>query len=251
MKLEDFLKATDAALKTVYERDIDLIGLKANERAIAHRFAVYLESSFEGKDVDCEYNRYGGELGPQQLPGIEKCKEGKEMDWIIPDIIIHARKSRGKENLAVFEIKAGTNLDDCDKLKLQGMTSKNGQFKYDFGMGVEFYSDHCNRFLFIEGKQQGEPVRSDTSQGKAGGKSSEVRAKGLDSKSKAAIEERAHAVALAEAARSKIDDLSPEMAVQRYDFLKSRPIIELSESEYAERLALAERLSQILKGQRK
>ena len=261
MELDDFLRATEDALRTVYERDIDLVGLKASERAIAHRFAVYLESSFTEMSVDCEYNQYGEELGPKQLPGIETCIERKETGWIIPDILIHVRNSKDGENLAVFEIKSGSELDDCDRLKLQGMTSKDGWFKYDFGMGVEFYADHCNRLLFVDGKQQTESIslstmrlldmRLDTSQESKNEEPPKSGAEGLAARSRAALEERARALALAEEAKRKIEGLPPETAVERYNFLKSKSITELTESEYAERLALAESLSQILKGQRK
>ena len=251
MEPDDFLKATEDALRTVYERDIDLVGLKANERAVAHRFAVYLESSFAEMNVDCGYNQYGEELSSKQLPGTEKCVETKDADWIIPDILIHVRKSQDGGNLAVLEVKSGSELDDCDKLKLQGMTSKDGRFKYDFGMGVEFYPDHCIRLLFIDGKQQAESMRLDTSQYSKNEMLSKAGAGGLAARSRAMIEERERALALEEEAKGKIQGLPPEVAVERYNFLKGKSITELTESEYAERLALAESLSQILKGQRK
>jgi len=247
MELDDFLKATEDAVRSVYETDIDLVGSKANGRAITHRFAVYLEPSFPDMNVDCEYNPSGEELSPKQLPGIEKCKEGKETDWIIPDILIHVRKSEDEDNLAVFEIKSGSELDECDRLKLMGMTSESGPFKYDFGLGVEFYPDHCDRLLFIDGKQQGEPIRS-------GWASERLSSAGVGrpaSGSGATMEERADVVSLDNDARRKIEGLAPEMAVERYEILKDKPITELTESEYAERLVLAERLSEILKKRHK
>jgi hypothetical protein len=252
MESDYFLKVTEDALRTVYERDIDLIGPKANERAVAHRLAVYLEPSFEGMNVDCEYNWYGEELGPKQLPGIGNCSEGKETDWIVPDILIHARKSKDEGNLAVFEIKSGSKLDDCDKLKLEGMTSKNGRFRYDYGVGVEFYTDHCDRLMFVDGKQLGELMRLDASQWKATEGSSSAGAEGgLAARSRGAMEERANAIRLENEAKSRIEGLSPEMAVERYNYLKGRSITELTEAEYAERLVLAEKLSEILKDKRK
>jgi hypothetical protein len=251
MELDDFLKATEVAVRGVFESDIDLIDSKANEEAIAHRFAVYLESSFPEMNVDCEYNRYGEELSPEQLPGIEKCKEGKETGWIIPDILVHVRKSKEEDNLAVFEIKSGSELDECDKLKLMGMTMKSGRFKYDFGMGVEFYPDHCDRLLFVDGEQQGEPIRSDGSQTWASKRVSKVGGGGPGSGSRAKIEENADVVSLDKAARKKIQGLTPDMAVKLYDNLNDKLITELTDSEYAERLVLAERMSEILRNRRK
>jgi hypothetical protein len=251
MESDGFLKATDDAVKGVYENDLELVDSKADERAIAHRFAVYLESSFPEMNVDCEYNRYGEEPSPEQLPGIEECKEGKESGWIIPDILVHVRKSKDGDNLAVFEIKSGSELDECDKLKLMGMTSRSGRSRYDFGMGVEFYPDHCDRLLFIDGKQQGEPIRSDASQDWTSKRLSNVGEGGPGSGSRATIEENADIVSLDKAARKKIQGLTPDMAAELYDNLKDKSITELTDSEYAERLVLAEKLSEILRKRRK
>ncbi len=154
MEQADFLAKVDEAIRKVYENDRDLIDLKANERAIAHRLAVYLEETDSGKTVDCEYNRYGSVTDPKALPGVEHCKEDKETDWIIPDILIHMRRSEDKNNLAVFEIKSNSKLDECDKKKLAGLTLKSGNFKYDFGLGIGFYKAHFTRLLFVDGKPQ-------------------------------------------------------------------------------------------------
>jgi hypothetical protein len=41
--------------------------------------------------------------------------------------------------------------------------------------------------------------------------------------------------------KKKLDSLTPEMAEQRYNYLQSRPIGELTDAEYDERLELAQR----------
>jgi hypothetical protein len=46
-----------------------------------------------------------------------------------------------------------------------------------------------------------------------------------------------------EEVKKKVDVLSPKMAEERYDYLLSRPISDLTDAEYAERLALVERLT--------
>ena len=51
--------------------------------------------------------------------------------------------------------------------------------------------------------------------------------------------------ALEEEATKKLDGFTRQMAEERYDYLSSRPISELTDAEYEERLALAERLSEI------
>ncbi len=45
-------------------------------------------------------------------------------------------------------------------------------------------------------------------------------------------------------AKKKLDGLTPQMAEERYDYLSKRPISELTDAEYEERLALAEKLSE-------
>ncbi|MGP8125890.1 MAG: nuclear transport factor 2 family protein [Nitrososphaerales archaeon] len=45
-------------------------------------------------------------------------------------------------------------------------------------------------------------------------------------------------------AKKKLDGLTPQMAEERYDYLSRRPISELTDAEYEERLALAEKLSE-------
>jgi hypothetical protein len=49
---------------------------------------------------------------------------------------------------------------------------------------------------------------------------------------------------LEEEAKKKLDGLTPQMAEERYNYLSGRPISELTDAEYEERLALAEKLSE-------
>jgi len=41
--------------------------------------------------------------------------------------------------------------------------------------------------------------------------------------------------------KKKVDSLTPQMAEQRYNYLQNKPIGELTDEEYDERLALAQR----------
>ena len=153
MNRQNFLSNVDLAVRNVYKYDRDLLELQANERALAHRLAVYIEPLFKGHSIDCEYNRYGTELAPKSIPGIKICKQGKHpTDSIVPDILIHIRKSEDKDNLAAFEIKLNAPLSMCDHLKLKGLTSINEKYKYEFGIGLEFYSDRCSRLLYVDGR---------------------------------------------------------------------------------------------------
>jgi hypothetical protein len=58
-----------------------------------------------------------------------------------------------------------------------------------------------------------------------------------DSENKEEIERRS---SFEEELKKKIDSLTPEMARERYDYLQSKPISELTDEEYEERLKLAQ-----------
>jgi hypothetical protein len=146
------LAKVHSAITSVYRHDHDLLDLDVNERAIAHRLAVYLEPIFAGWNIDCEYNRYGEELAPKTLPGIKICKHSKvPTDSIVPDILIHERKSKDKNNLVALEIKSNGSLTKCDHLKLQGLTSQDEKYQYNYGIGIEFYPDKYSMLVYIGG----------------------------------------------------------------------------------------------------
>ena len=50
-------RVTDAVCLFLTE-DRKLLEYEAHEQAISHRIAVYLEPSFKGYHIDCEYNRH-------------------------------------------------------------------------------------------------------------------------------------------------------------------------------------------------
>jgi len=96
------------SLEQLLDRDGALIRLGANERALTHRLAVYLEPLFPSWNVDCEYNREG--------IGKKRNSAGK---LVLPDVIIHRRMT--DENLLVIEVKTGSSVrrarDDKKKLR--------------------------------------------------------------------------------------------------------------------------------------
>lgn len=158
MEPKDFLDNVEQALNSFYKDPscTNLIKNEVNERDLAFKLAVFLVPLFKGKDIDVEYDRYG-EGEKKLLEGIKGCDKRKKTDAIVPDILIHIQESRDKDNLAVFEIKSRRENDECDIGKLKLMTSKDGKFKYEFGVGLEFYTDRYVRRLFIAGEQQGDP----------------------------------------------------------------------------------------------
>lgn len=113
----------EAALTKYFEVETDMPA-DANERAVTHRIAVYLEARLhdlgerapDGRpwSVDCEYNRAG--MIPKRLVGLEhELADGESAEClardtkgrtIFPDIIVHRRRRRGaKWNLIVIELK--------------------------------------------------------------------------------------------------------------------------------------------------
>ena len=235
----------------MYGNDGELLTSGRNHRSIAHRFAFYLEPLLSGLTVDCEYSEFGDELPSRLSPSLGGCLEAKGSEWIIPDVVVHSRDAQNPDKLAIVEIRSASALDGCDRLKLKEMTSKNGSFGYDFGLGVEFYAGHCERILFSDGEQTGEPMSLGDDELRSSERPPSPTPGGLAARSQATMEARANAVAMAAEADKKVASLSPETAVERYNYLESKPITELSESEYAERLALAEKMSKILKELRK
>jgi hypothetical protein len=59
-----------------------------------------------------------------------------------------------------------------------------------------------------------------------------------------AAQEEADWKRLEEVVKKKLDGLTPQMVEERYDYLSTKPISELTDAEYEERLALAEKLSE-------
>ena len=58
---KEIRQRVETALKQLSVLDSDLLHSDVNERTITHRLAVHLERHFDGWDVDCEYNRTGGD----------------------------------------------------------------------------------------------------------------------------------------------------------------------------------------------
>ncbi len=115
----------------------------ASERSFAHRLAVYMEDSFDGWDVDCEYNRQ--RMIPKELEGIAGCEAQKKTDRIYPDIIVHRRTNKDEpvrgENMLVIELKNDDVEDACDKRKLELLTRPDGYYGYQLGLYINI-GDH-------------------------------------------------------------------------------------------------------------
>lgn len=111
-------------------QESDLLRLDVHEQALTHKLAEYVQRQFPGWNVDCEYNRRA-----QAIKRIRRAtpEGGEDEIEIKPDIIVHKREKR--ENLLLIEAKKSTNKElKNDEDKLEGLTDKNGEYGYDFGL---------------------------------------------------------------------------------------------------------------------
>lgn len=126
-----------------------------SERAIAHRLAVYMESQFEGWDIDCEYNRQG--MLTKELQDIKGCDAQKKSNIIFPDIIVHHRTNNDEpspdDNLLVIELKNNNDEDVCDRIKLELLTNPGGYYQYQLGLYINIGNHEFTRTWYKDGAQ--------------------------------------------------------------------------------------------------
>jgi hypothetical protein len=159
MKKYQIERRVKIALDTLRVNDNYLLKHDVSERSIAHRLALYLESTF-GKEyhVDCEYNRdIEHESGSKKILILKdiwrECHRsiGNNEDIIedadilieksvIPDIIIHKRGKNDK-NLVAIEIKKSSSRvnENYDFEKLKAYTSRGNNLHYKYGIFIKFY----------------------------------------------------------------------------------------------------------------
>ena len=82
-----------AALRDFYAHEGFLFEKDVGERAVTHRFAVYLERQFSGWSVDCNYDRLGERT--LHLPhGTIVSTDDHLGKSIYPDVVVHQREIR-------------------------------------------------------------------------------------------------------------------------------------------------------------
>jgi len=157
----------DKKIKEIVERAISMVQSEerplqsgSSERAFAHRLAVYMENSFDGWNVDCEYNRQG--MLSKELEGIAECNERRRTDRIYPDIIVHHRTNDSEpsigENILVVELKNDAVEDVCDRRKLELLTNPGGRYKYQLGLYINVGDHQFNKTWYKNGEQVPEEV---------------------------------------------------------------------------------------------
>jgi hypothetical protein len=106
------------ALKNLFEKDIQLLGVNASEESAAAKIAQYLQPHFPDMHIDVEYNRMGHD--PKKVAWSGKLEE------VYPDIIVHLRET--EINILAIELKKDSNRESKDKdiLKLRAYRRELG-----------------------------------------------------------------------------------------------------------------------------
>lgn len=122
-----------AALRDFYAHETFLFEKDVGERAVTHRFAVYLEKQFPGWSVDCNYDRLGERT--LHLPhGTIISTDDHLGKSIYPDVAVHQREI--PNNLLVVELRNASNHTslDHDQHKLRALTDPHVWFAYWIGV---------------------------------------------------------------------------------------------------------------------
>ncbi|MGL9623749.1 hypothetical protein QRQ56_37925 [Bradyrhizobium sp. U531] len=131
--MQSELNKVIAALRDFYAHEGFLFEKDIGERAVTHRFAVYLEKQFAGWSVDCNYDRLGERT--LHLPhGTIISTDDHLGKSIYPDVVVHQREI--PNNLLTVEIRTAANHTplEHDQHKLRALTDVNVWFPYWIGV---------------------------------------------------------------------------------------------------------------------
>jgi hypothetical protein len=115
-----------------------LLLLDANERAITHRFAMYLQERLPEWQVDCEYNRDGHNPKRGNLEKLYPADDDTDGATVFPDVIAH-RRGRADNYLVIEFKKLKYGCDpQSDRRKLHAYKEELGYaFALFVALGVE------------------------------------------------------------------------------------------------------------------
>lgn len=122
-----------AAVRDFYAQETFLFEKDVGERAVTHRFAVYLEKHFPGWSTDCNYDRLGERTLHLPHGSIISTDDhlGKS---IYPDVVVHQREI--PNNLLAVEIRKSSNHTplEHDQQKLMALTDVHVWFPFWIGV---------------------------------------------------------------------------------------------------------------------
>jgi hypothetical protein len=148
MDLEQIKEIVRGAITQLKATDPFLLTKDIGERAISHKLAVYLNDSFAGLDVDCEYNGYAKSdnnkkyivILRDKLDALRRLRDSDNNDELLkrsvfPDIIVHKRGE--DQNLLIIEIKKENNNDtEYDREKIKRYTSPDYDNDLNYKLGA-------------------------------------------------------------------------------------------------------------------
>ena len=145
---DDNINKVIEGLRILYDKDknlfeyLDRRNRLCNERSLTFRLGFYLIDLFPEYDVDCEYN-----------------KDREDVKRAI--INVHKRKD-DINNLFVIEAKKYNNSNkeerEKDDNKLKYMTSLDNQYKYKYGIFIDFGTNFGNTKIIVY--QNGKDIMS-------------------------------------------------------------------------------------------
>lgn len=158
LSFEDAKELVDYGLQQFYQNDKILLDYKTEYDAVAERCMVfhigwYIQDKLIQMNkwshirVDCEYNRnYKHPKGMYN-------EVGQTIKNMIPDLIIHERRSNSR-NLIVVEFKKGRTTEkdrSNDDEKLRYFTGVDGPYQYEWGFFVELMKEKARVFPYHKG----------------------------------------------------------------------------------------------------
>jgi hypothetical protein len=133
---EVVMARVSAAIKRLFEEDVQLLRIDVNERSISHRLALHLQHEFPEWDVDCEYNRkQHNDVKRLDLPVGSVSSNDTDAKTVFPDIIIHRRTK--PDNLLVIEIKKTTSRVSCEA-DFRKLAAFKSQLGYSYALFLRF-----------------------------------------------------------------------------------------------------------------
>jgi hypothetical protein len=145
-ELTAVLEAVADSHAEVVARDRDLLELQAHELAIAHRFAVYLESRLKADlrryalTIDLDYDRQGDrqKFLPPRLD-----RRSSDPSRFRPDLIVHRRRTN-THDLLVVEWKKNGSRQVLERMRERVqllLTSDDPSRAYNYRLGTVVNSD--------------------------------------------------------------------------------------------------------------
>lgn len=159
----DIKQLIDNALTEFYSNDGVLLEYDTEDKAVAERCMVFrigwymlnrmkCIKKLRWADLDCEYNR--NFCDPKYMYVMDTASNKYKKKNIVPDLLIHQRRSN-ENNLLVIEFKKGDpEPDDRNKdiQKLAYFTDPGMEYTYSYGLYIELHRNGAIVQVFQDGE---------------------------------------------------------------------------------------------------